>query len=104
MFTDIVDSTAHAAALGDRGWREIRERHDHIVRSQLACFHGREINTMGDGFLAIFDGPARAVRCAEEIITSVRDLDIEIRAGLHTGEIDTTRQHHWHRHRHQRTP
>jgi class 3 adenylate cyclase/alpha-beta hydrolase superfamily lysophospholipase len=91
MFTDIVDSTAHAAALGDRSWRDIRERHDHIVRSQLARFHGREINTMGDGFLAIFDGPARAVRCAEEIVTSVRDLDIEIRAGLHTGEIEYDR-------------
>lgn len=88
LFTDIVDSTAQAASLGDRGWRDIRTRHHDLVRNQLARFHGREINTMGDGFLAIFDGPARAVRCAEEIVNGVHELDIEVRAGLHTGEIE----------------
>ena len=70
LFTDIVDSTAMAAALGDREWRSIRERHDVLVRSQLARFRGREVKTMGDGFLATFDGPARAVRCAQAIVRS----------------------------------
>jgi class 3 adenylate cyclase len=88
MFTDIVNSTAHAAELGDRAWQEIRQRHDSIVRTELARFRGREINTMGDGFLATFDGPARAVRCAQEITSRVHDLEIEIRVGVHIGEIE----------------
>ena len=87
IFTDIVDSTAQGAAMGDRAWRDIRERHDEIVRANLARFRGREIKTMGDGFLATFDGPARGVRCAQAIATGVEPLGIEIRAGLHTGGV-----------------
>ena len=88
MFTDIVDSTAHAAVLGDRRWRETKEAHDRIVRDQVVRFRGREVKTMGDGFLVTFDGPARGVACAREISASTRELGIEIRAGLHTGEIE----------------
>ena len=87
LFTDIVDSTAQGAAMGDRAWRGIRERHDEIVRANLARFRGREVKTMGDGFLATFDGPARGVRCAQAIASGVGPLGIEIRAGLHTGEV-----------------
>jgi class 3 adenylate cyclase len=87
LFTDIVDSTVQAAALGDAGWRDVRARHDLIVRSQIARYRGREIKTMGDGFLATFDGPARGVRCAKAIAEAVAPLGIEIRAGLHTGEV-----------------
>ena len=87
LFTDIVDSTVQAAALGDAGWRDVRGRHDQIVRSQIARFRGREIKTMGDGFLATFDGPARGVRCALAVAAAVGSLGIEIRAGLHTGEV-----------------
>jgi class 3 adenylate cyclase/alpha-beta hydrolase superfamily lysophospholipase len=87
LFTDIVDSTAQAAAVGDARWRDIRSRHDQIVRSQLARYRGREIKTMGDGFLATFDGPARGVHAAQGIAGAMRPLEIEIRAGLHTGEI-----------------
>jgi pimeloyl-ACP methyl ester carboxylesterase len=87
MFTDIVDSTAQGAALGDRAWAEVRTQHDQIVRSNLVRFRGREIKTMGDGFLATFDGPARGVRCAEAIAAQVQALGVEIRAGLHTGEV-----------------
>jgi len=87
LFTDIVDSTAQSAAVGDRAWTEIRAQHDQIVRANLRRFRGREIKTMGDGFLATFDGPARGVRCAEAIAAAVRPLGIEIRAGLHTGEV-----------------
>jgi class 3 adenylate cyclase len=88
LFTDIVDSTAHSASMGDRAWAEVRERHDQLVRANLARFRGREIKTMGDGFLATFDGPARGVRCAEAIVAGVKPLGIEIRAGLHTGECE----------------
>ena len=88
LFTDIVDSTAQAAAVGDHGWRATRERHDQLVRTHLSSFSGREVKTMGDGFLVTFDGPARAVRCAQAIVTGARDLGIEVRAGLHTGEIE----------------
>jgi pimeloyl-ACP methyl ester carboxylesterase len=88
LFRDIVDSTAQAAAMGDRRWRATRERHDALVRSHLARYRGREVKTMGDGFLATFDGPARAVRCAQAIVEGVGDLGIEVRAGLHTGEIE----------------
>jgi len=88
LFTDVVDSTAQAAALGDRAWREVRERHDGLVRSNLSHFRGLEIKTLGDGFLATFDGPARAVRCAQAIVRGAEALGIQIRAGLHTGEIE----------------
>jgi class 3 adenylate cyclase len=87
LFTDIVDSTAQSAAMGDRAWTDIRGKHDQIVRANLGRFRGREIKTMGDGFLATFDGPARGVRCAEAIAAGVKQLGIEIRAGLHTGEV-----------------
>jgi class 3 adenylate cyclase len=87
LFTDIVDSTAQSAALGDQAWREIREQHDSIVRAHLTRYRGTEVKTMGDGFLATFDGPARGVRCARAVADSVRPLGIEIRAGLHTGEV-----------------
>jgi class 3 adenylate cyclase len=87
LFTDVVDSTAQAAALGDAGWRDVRARHDQIVRSQIARYRGREIKTMGDGFLATFDGPARGVRCAMAVASAVGPLGIEVRAGLHTGEV-----------------
>jgi class 3 adenylate cyclase len=88
LFTDIVDSTSQSAAMGDEGWGKVQEGHDRIVRAQLARFRGREIRTMGDGFLATFDGPARAVRCAQAIIAAMPALGIEVRAGLHTGEIE----------------
>jgi class 3 adenylate cyclase len=88
MFTDIVDSTRRAAELGDRQWRTLVERHDGIVREQLARFRGHEVKSLGDGFLATFDGPARAVRCATTIAKAIHPLGIDVRAGLHTGEIE----------------
>jgi class 3 adenylate cyclase/pimeloyl-ACP methyl ester carboxylesterase len=88
MFTDIVDSTSQSAAMGDLAWGKVQDAHDQIVRAQLARFHGREIRRMGDGVLATFDGPGRAVKCAQAITAAVRPLGIEIRAGLHTGEIE----------------
>jgi class 3 adenylate cyclase len=87
LFTDIVDSTAVASAAGDQGWAALVERHHHIVRGHLARYRGTEMDTAGDGFFATFDGPARAVRCALAVATGVRDLGIEIRAGVHTGEM-----------------
>jgi pimeloyl-ACP methyl ester carboxylesterase len=88
LFTDIVDSTRKAAELGDRRWRDLLERHDAAVRLQLERFRGREVKTVGDGFLATFDGPARAIECASAIRDAVRPLGIEVRAGLHTGECE----------------
>jgi class 3 adenylate cyclase len=88
LFTDIVDSTRRAAEMGDRGWHALLDAHDAIVRSQLARFRGREVNTSGDGFLAMFDGPQRAIRCAMAIRDAVQALGIEVRAGLHTGECE----------------
>ncbi|POX97002.1 hydrolase [Mycobacterium kansasii] len=88
LFTDIVDSTRCAAQLGDRDWRAVLDAHDAVVRSQLASFRGREVNTSGDGFLAMFDGPQRAIRCAMAIRDAVPALGIEVRAGLHTGECE----------------
>ena len=88
LFTDIVGSTAKAAELGDRGWRELLTRHHGVIRRELARFRGRELDTAGDGFFASFDGPARAIRCASAIVASVRELGIDIRAGLHTGECE----------------
>jgi class 3 adenylate cyclase len=88
LFTDIVSSTERAAATGDREWRGILERHDELVRKELVRFRGREIKQTGDGFLAAFDGPARAVQCAASITDHVRPLGIEVRAGVHTGECE----------------
>jgi class 3 adenylate cyclase len=88
LFTDIVGATERAAAIGDRGWRELLEQHHAIVRRELERFRGREVDTAGDGFLAAFDGPARAIRCARAIWEAVRELGLEIRAGLHTGECE----------------
>ena len=88
LFTDIVDSTRRAAEMGDRDWRALLDAHDAVVRSQLTRFRGREVNTAGDGFLAMFDGPQRAIRCAMAIRDAVQSLGIEVRAGLHTGECE----------------
>ena len=87
LFTDIVDSTRKAAEIGDRDWHALLDAHDAVVRSQLARFRGREVNT-GDGFLAMFDGPQRAIRCAMAIRDAVQALGIQVRAGLHTGECE----------------
>ena len=88
LFTDIVASTERQAALGDRGWKDLVERHHALVRAQLTRFRGLEQDTAGDGFYARFDGPARAIRCAQEIVEVVRELGIEVRAGLHAGECE----------------
>jgi class 3 adenylate cyclase len=88
MFTDIVDSTARAAAMGDARWRTVLDQHESIVRRQLATHRGIEIKTTGDGFLATFDGPARGIRCANEISRSIAAAGVQVRAGLHTGEIE----------------
>jgi class 3 adenylate cyclase len=88
VFTDIVGSTERAAALGDAEWKKLLLAHHDVVRRELQRFGGKEIDTAGDGFLATFDGPARAVRCALSIAERVRDLGIEIRAGVHTGECE----------------
>jgi class 3 adenylate cyclase len=88
LFTDIVASTERAAQLGDSRWRQLLDRHNELVRRHLGRHQGREVKTIGDGFLATFDGPARGVRCAAEIAAEVRRLGIEIRAGLHTGECE----------------
>ena len=91
LFTDIVDSTKKASELGDRPWRALLEEHDTRVREEISRFRGREVKALGDGFLATFDGPARAVQCASAIATSVRPLGIEVRSGVHTGEIELKR-------------
>jgi class 3 adenylate cyclase len=88
LFTDIVDSTRRAADMGDRDWHALLDAHDAVVRAQLNRFRGREVNTSGDGFLAMFDGPQRAIRCAMAIRDAVRSLGIQVRAGLHTGECE----------------
>jgi len=88
LFTDIVDSTQRAVALGDKRWKELLGRHDAQVRHQLERYHGREVKTTGDGFLARFDGPARAIRCAMAIRDVLRSLGLEVRAGVHTGEVE----------------
>jgi pimeloyl-ACP methyl ester carboxylesterase len=88
LFTDIVGSTDHASLLGDTRWREMLETHNTVLRSQLDRFRGTEVNTAGDGFLATFDGPARAIQCAQEIGHQVRQLGLEVRAGVHTGELE----------------
>jgi class 3 adenylate cyclase/alpha-beta hydrolase superfamily lysophospholipase len=89
LFTDIVGSTERAAEAGDRAWRQLLERHHQTVRAMLGRYRGREIDTAGDGFFATFDGPARGVRCARAIVEAVRPLGLEVRLGLHTGEVET---------------
>ncbi|MDT5218584.1 MAG: hypothetical protein QOF15_689 [Mycobacterium sp.] len=88
LFTDIVESTRRAAQMGDRDWHALLDAHDAVVRVQINRFRGREVNTSGDGFLAMFDGPQRAIRCAMAIRDAVAALGIEVRAGLHTGECE----------------
>jgi pimeloyl-ACP methyl ester carboxylesterase len=88
LFTDIVDSTRRAAGLGDRAWHELRDRHDAVVRRELERHRGREVKTLGDGFLATFDGPARGINCAREVVRGMRPLGLDVRAGLHTGECE----------------
>ena len=88
MFTDIVDSTSRAAELGDRRWRDLCDAHDRAVRRLLERYRGREVKTLGDGFLATFDGPGRAIRCASDLREAVRSVGLEVRSGLHTGEVE----------------
>jgi class 3 adenylate cyclase len=88
LFTDIVGSTERASELGDARWREVLDRHDSAVRRQLARFRGREVKTTGDGFLATFDGPARAVECACAIRDAAAQLGLAVRSGVHTGEVE----------------
>ena len=88
LFTDIVGSTQRAAELGDRAWREVLERHHALVRRELTRYRGDEKDTAGDGFFATFDGPARAIRCAQTITGGVRELGLDVRAGVHTGECE----------------
>jgi class 3 adenylate cyclase len=90
LFTDIVDSTRRVAELGNRAWAELVESHHAVVRRLLDRFHGRELDTAGDGFFAMFDGPARAIRCARAVTEAAPDLGLEVRAGLHTGECEVT--------------
>jgi class 3 adenylate cyclase len=92
LFTDIVDSTRRATEMGDRDWHALLDAHDAVVRSQLARFRGREVNSTGDGFLAMFDGPQRAIRCAMATRDALQALGIEVRAGLHTGECEVRRE------------
>jgi class 3 adenylate cyclase len=88
LFTDMVGSTERSAALGDKGWRDLLEAHNRVIREELDRFRGREVDTAGDGFFATFDGPARAIRCACAMRNELARLGIEIRAGLHTGECE----------------
>jgi class 3 adenylate cyclase len=91
LFTDIVASTEQLAVRGDREWRMVLDRHDALVRTQLARFRGREVSTAGDSFFAVFDGPSRAIRCARAIIDGAQALDIKVRARIHTGECEVRR-------------
>jgi class 3 adenylate cyclase len=93
LFTDIVGSTARATELGDRRWRRLLEEHDSVVRANLARFRGREIETTGDGFLATFDGPARAIRAAAAMRDELAEEGLQIRVGLHTGEVELDGDH-----------
>jgi class 3 adenylate cyclase len=88
LFTDIVGSTVRAAELGDQRWRSLLDAHDTRVREQLRRFRGREIKTTGDGFSVAFDGPARAIQCAQAIVDAVQNLGLSVRAGLHAGECE----------------
>ncbi len=91
LFTDIVDSTQRAAEMGDRQWRALLDRHDDATRYQIGRFRGREVKNLGDGFLATFDSPARAVRCASAIAETIAPLGIAVRSGVHTGEVELKR-------------
>ena len=88
VFTDIVGSTKRADAKGDQAWRDLLDAHDKAVRRQLSHFRGREVKSLGDGFLATFDGPARAIRCGNAIRDQLRRLDVPVRIGVHTGEVE----------------
>jgi class 3 adenylate cyclase len=88
LFTDIVSSTERAASMGDQAWRSLLDAHDRTVRDHLRRFRGKEINTTGDGFLASFDGPARAIRCAVAMAEAIRALGLDLHLGLHTGECE----------------
>jgi len=88
VFTDIVGSTERAAALGDERWHDLLDNHDQIVRRELARFGGREVNTAGDGFVLTFASPSIAIECAEAIADAVRAIDIEVRVGVHAGEVE----------------
>jgi class 3 adenylate cyclase len=90
MFTDIVDSTTRARELGDAAWRGLLQAHDVTARREMARFRGNEVKTLGDGFLVLFDGPARAIHCAQAIAEAMAPLGIQVRAGLHTGEVERT--------------
>jgi pimeloyl-ACP methyl ester carboxylesterase len=90
LFTDVVDSTSRARELGDKGWRELLEAHDATIRREVARFRGSEVKSLGDGFLILFDGPARAIHCAQAITEAMAPLSIKVRAGLHTGEVERT--------------
>jgi len=90
LFTDVVDSTSRASELGDRAWRDLLQAHDATVRRKIARFRGTEVRSLGDGFLILFDGPAQAVYCAQAITEAMTPLGIQIRAGLHTGEVERT--------------
>jgi class 3 adenylate cyclase len=92
LFTDLAGSTERASGLGDERWTELLDRHRALVRKYLARYRGREIDTAGDGFFALFDGPARAIRCASDLVRATRDLELELRAGLHTGECEVSPQ------------
>ena len=89
LFTDIVDSTQKAVELGDHRWRDLVEAHHARVRPLLKHYRGNEVDTAGDGFFATFDGPARGVRCAQQIVEAMRPIGLEVRAGVHTGEAQT---------------
>ena len=88
VFTDIVGSTERAAALGDDRWHALLDNHDHVVRHELERFRGREVNTVGDGFVAMFTSPSVAIDCADAIVDAVRPLGIEVRVGIHAGEVE----------------
>jgi pimeloyl-ACP methyl ester carboxylesterase len=90
LFTDIVDSTTQATRLGDKAWRELLQAHDATIRREIARFRGSEVKSLGDGFLILFDGPARAIHCAQSITNAMAPLGIQVRAGLHTGEVERT--------------
>jgi class 3 adenylate cyclase len=89
LFTDIVGSTTKATTLGDSAWKDLLERHHGTVRALLGRYRGQEVDTAGDGFFATFDGPARAVRCAQAVAKAVKPLGLEIRAGIHAGEVES---------------
>src|SRR5918992_784576 len=92
LFTDIVGSTELASRLGDRRWEDLKRRHNAIIRGALKRFRGREMDTAGDGFFAIFDRPAQAIECAVAIIEPLRALGLEVRAGIHVGEVELGRE------------